>query len=534
MGIGRIRQPDFTHLSYNFMPVATPNAKTPKPGPGRPALLYCAALVVWLWETARAAVQSITIDEAHTYWAFVARPWPTHWNPAANNHVLNSMLMRLAVALFGVSHLTLRAPALLGAAIYLGSAVVLVRAIAARPVARLALFVCLAGNPFVLDFLAAARGYSLALGFLMAAVAIAAVQHLQGPGGGGSPQRSLVAASLCLGLSFAANFSFGLVDACAAAMICLWALYDRPRGRGSWEAVRMVAACGAPALGAALFFGAPALLNWPGGELWFGAQSVPDTFRSVVRDSFYEPNRFLLNPYLVGFLDRWHHLIPLLLGAAVLWHAVAALAGRRTRESGELRRAASLPVFLLAVLAAALGAHWAMHRWWHIPLPMGRTALFFVPLATLAAGAAAGLPGVSRMAQASRRAATAMLVVLACYFLCCLRLTYFKDWKFDADARAAYFTVAYYSRTYRVTDVSANWRYVAVLNFYRNLYGARIDEPELVEHYDMGRRMFVLYGPDDREFIEANGLKVVYRGERSGVVVAIRPEVEAAAPCPPG
>ena len=29
-------------------------------------------------------------------------------------------------------------------------------------------------------------------------------------------------------------------------------------------------------------------------------------------------------------------------------------------------------------------------------------------------------------------------------------------------------------------------------------------------------------------------LKVVYRGERSGVVVAIRPEVEAAPPCPPG
>jgi hypothetical protein len=193
-----------------------------------------------------------------------------------------------------------------------------------------------------------------------------------------------------------------------------------------------------------------------------------------------------------------------------------------------------LPVFLLAVLAGALAGHWALHRWWHIPWPMDRTALYFVPLATLAAGAAGGLPGVSRMAQASRRASTAMLVVLACYFAGCLRLTYFKDWKFDADARAAYFTVAYYSRAYRVTDVSANWRYAAVLNFYRNLYGARLNEPELVERYDATRRMFVLYGPDDREFIEANGLKVVYRGERSGVVVAIRPEVEATPPCPGG
>jgi hypothetical protein len=95
----------------------TPEA-APKPGRDNPAPLYCAAAFVLLWETARAAIQSITIDEAHTYWAHVGRPWPAHWIPSANNHVLNSMLMRLAVALFGVSHLTVRAPALLGAAIY--------------------------------------------------------------------------------------------------------------------------------------------------------------------------------------------------------------------------------------------------------------------------------------------------------------------------------------------------------------------------------------------------------------------------------
>jgi len=95
--------------------------------------------------------------------------------------------------------------------------------------------------------------------------------------------------------------------------------------------------------------------------------------------------------------------------------------------------------------------------------------------------------------------------------------------------------VAYYSRAYRVADVSANWRYVAVLNFYRGLYRSdRLNEPELEERYNPERSLFVLYGPDDREFIERNGLKVVYRGERSGVVVAIRPEVEAAPRCPPG
>ena len=38
---------------------------------------------------------------------------------ASNNHVLNSLLMRLFTSVFGVSHLSVRAPALLGAALYI-------------------------------------------------------------------------------------------------------------------------------------------------------------------------------------------------------------------------------------------------------------------------------------------------------------------------------------------------------------------------------------------------------------------------------
>ncbi len=244
------------------MPAILPYIKLTRPRSDS-AMLYGAALFVLVWEGARAVVQSITIDEANTWLGSVARPWPSHWVPSANNHVLNSMLMRLAVALFGASHLTLRAPALLGAVIYVASALALVKAVAASPFERLALFLCLAANPFVLDFLVAARGYSLALAFLLAAVAIAAVPRLRAPAEGAPADRRSMAASLCLGLSFAANFSFGLVDACAAILLCAWALWDDERPRNASSAVRTVAVCGAPALAAALFFGAPALLHMP-------------------------------------------------------------------------------------------------------------------------------------------------------------------------------------------------------------------------------------------------------------------------------
>jgi hypothetical protein len=67
-----------------------------------------------IWIVHRAMVQAITLDEANTFRYWVAPDSPTHWVPHANNHVLNSMLMRLFIWLFGLSHLTIRAPALLG------------------------------------------------------------------------------------------------------------------------------------------------------------------------------------------------------------------------------------------------------------------------------------------------------------------------------------------------------------------------------------------------------------------------------------
>lgn len=62
------------------------------------------AVAAFLWVLARAHVQSITIDEATTYEVFVAPADPYHWSAGSNNHILNSLVMRLFVGVFGLSH----------------------------------------------------------------------------------------------------------------------------------------------------------------------------------------------------------------------------------------------------------------------------------------------------------------------------------------------------------------------------------------------------------------------------------------------
>ncbi|HWB97846.1 MAG TPA: hypothetical protein VG672_14125, partial [Bryobacteraceae bacterium] len=69
---------------------------------GEMALLVGTALFAIAWLAARACVQSVTIDEADSYLAFARPDWPAHWYPAAANHVLNTVLVRLSTRLFGL------------------------------------------------------------------------------------------------------------------------------------------------------------------------------------------------------------------------------------------------------------------------------------------------------------------------------------------------------------------------------------------------------------------------------------------------
>jgi uncharacterized membrane protein len=163
------------------------------------------------WAITRAAVQSITVDEAGTYNVFVAQRLFLRY--ASNNHVLNSTLMYGFTRLLGPSQFTVRLPALIGAAFYITAAYRLCRLLGASLLVQVTIFVCLVFNPFIFDHLVAARGYGLALGFLMWAIVYPVRWHLEGHL---KDRESLLVAcavsSMCAELSVAANFSFVFVN----------------------------------------------------------------------------------------------------------------------------------------------------------------------------------------------------------------------------------------------------------------------------------------------------------------------------------
>src|SRR5690348_997708 len=90
------------------------------------------------------------------------------------------------------------------------------------------------------------------------------------------------------------------------------------------------------------------------------------------------------------------------------------------------------------VSMVTLLSHWSSFRIFGLLLPKDRTALFFAPLSLLVFGVATAISGGSRIRCSLRVVGIVLLCIGALYFVGSLRLSYFKEWKFDADVKTAF------------------------------------------------------------------------------------------------
>jgi hypothetical protein len=458
-------------------------------------VLRLAALFAVAWAVIRAAVQSITVDEADTYFWFVAKS--EVWHPYSNNHILNSLLMWITTHAFGNSILAIRAPALLGGCLYVAICYFLCRAITDQLILQLPFFICLTYNPFILDFMVAARGYSLASAFLLAAIAIPVWRRM-------TLRISCVLASLALGLSFSANFSFAFVDLATFLAIMTWAI----RRREGASIVRIVGFCALPGLAVALLICGYPLARWPAGAFWESAHSLSEMTQSLVDSSLYQ-----LNPWFRGGLME--DLKPLLLpalGILCVWRLIV------TRVQGWRGKFAAA---LSGIVVLSVAMNWLAFRFQILPLPLGRTGIYLLPLVTLIAGIVAAAPARAVISEWLRRSITVVFICLALYFLACLRLTYFKEYQPGAEVKQVYSVLTRLHHAYGVTDVGVAGEYLSSLNYYQMrskrealtfaLFDSPVHEP-----------VYVLHGTESRKFINMENLAIIYRGKLSDIVIAVR------------
>ncbi len=499
-------------------------------------LLFCTAFLAVVWTLIRAHIQSVTIDEADTYLAFVSSCDPLHWYPASNNHILNSMLARLSTGAFGLSHLTLRLPAFLGAIIYIGSCLWICRNLAIPALSQWVLLVCLVWSPFVGDYLVAARGYSLALGFLAcSSTLLIGIQRNRFLRNRQRLGAMLAWISVCLALSFAANFSFAFVLAGVFLLACFearaWIKTEEECGWRTlmFSSMRLAGALILPAAVIFVFLSSSAVLSWPPGQLWYGAHSLNETIESVRNSLLFEPNPNLVNPLLLPYFKPAGSFLLGFLGWAVALRAVVLLSSTDGFREARVRQGLAIAGGSLFVLCLAMAGHYVAFRTSGLPLPLERTALYVVPLVALICGSVAGIPAGSVIDRILRGVLVTTLLGISTYFVCCTRLSYFKEWQYDADVERAYFALAYLDSRKPLNAIESHWRYRAPLNYYRKQFPtprlpAVPSDAARQGTYPHGADAYICHYPDDAAFIEKEGLKIVFRGELSHLVIAVPPD----------
>src|SRR5205085_11439746 len=142
-----------------------------------------------------------------------------------------------------------------------------------------------------------------------------------------------------------------------------------------------------------------------------------------------------------------------------------------------------------------------------IPLPHGRTALFFVVLWTLLLGSALASEFMPRRPNAIllRGVGIGVLVAVGAYYVGCLRLSYFKEWKFDADTKQVYWLISDLHEHCGIANFVTDWRYSNALNFYRAAYrNYKLSEFPFTGAADLptGQSGYIVYYPTSEEFIK--------------------------------
>lgn len=135
-------------------------------------IYFSLGLLFFTYVFTRSILVGITFDEAWTIGAFVRGSFYNIFvcEPIiANNHVLNSFLIKLIYSFGQETVFLARLPNLISMVVYLYFSYKICTTFF-EPLLGLSLYLLLISNPFLLDFFGLARGYGLALGFLMASI----------------------------------------------------------------------------------------------------------------------------------------------------------------------------------------------------------------------------------------------------------------------------------------------------------------------------------------------------------------------------
>ena len=487
-----------------------------------PTLLLLVVLV--LLNCYRAATQSVTTDEAFAYERFVSRPLLTSFTTFdAAHHVLHTFGCIAFVLMFGPGAVSLRLTSLIFGSVYFWAVWRLSLRLFPRSWLSFLAAALLTLNPYVLDFMSAARGYGMALALFAAAVLsvfqFADEVSVTGLCASTTLRRLTVLATLAVG----ANLTFAIPAVTLLATVAI-VVYNVSR-----DVYSIIMNIAAPAAITLCFFAAP-LVAATRGDFYFGAASWHETLRSLYVASFdqdwpvlaVEPSTrepiHLFLPYLLGFLG-----VTVIVAVALAWNPSREADDRSSHRLVLGLLVANIGGCALLVLIghALIGLHY----------PYARTSLYVIFLSTLVVLLAVKELARSRQPwRAIGYSATIVMVLIAGLYGLELRTQWYGDWKFDAGTGSLMRSLSGLRKGSSGAQVhmGVSWVLQTSAEFYREIYhmdwlaSVTRDEPSCADDYLLVQFL-------DQSFVDRLGFKVLRQEPVSGSFLAQRTAQSCAA-----
>jgi hypothetical protein len=488
----------------------------------------------------RAVTQSVEHDEGVTYVLFLSGPFSDVWTKYnANNHILNSFLCRISTGVFGLSEFTLRLPSLLGGALYFVAAYRLMCATLRDGPPFLLGVSLLSLNPFVLDYLSAARGYGMGSAFLLWAIYFSLQLILRdfekrtfwklglSAGLAVGANLTLVFPITALGMVMLAFFWFegrsrlvrtALVHAAAPALLTMLLIYAAPGYYAVAHILAKQAAKQSSEQSSSLIATGAAARR----SFYAGAPSLRIGFESLVRASFFRELLFAgasTADRMSDFSAAETLLIVCVVMVAVGYGTKLIVYWLRKRELPP-SPAGSLLMVVSATIVAALGGVLISHYVFKYPYPELRTGLYWIPIATLG--------GIALAAQVGRSCATFLSLVFVGFviqYAAEFQTHYYVEWRYSSAARP----IAERIRSLAPKDptqtycIGGTWLMEPSLNFYRDMFQITwLAEVQRQPAEESACDFYVLLY-DDRLLVEKRQLRTLLDDPVSGAILAITP-----------
>jgi len=477
----------------------------------------------------RATHQSITADEAFTWDWYIANPF--QWILVAynaNNHVLHTLLCRLSVQALGLSELTMRLPSLAGGLLYLVFTYRLCRHLLSNLWTFLLALAALTLNPFLTDYLSAARGYGMALGFFTAALYFV-IRFFDDERKAANANRVILAAVL-LGLSISANLVFLFPAIAVAITITLLRVIGAPARAWTRTLLWMISRFWLPFAVSAVVFLAIPLAHAKRDAFYYGKDSLLETTLSVVPPSLFHQQDLGNTSAIPDYVIRSTEIIALWVVPALLALVLGMLIPLCLRwlRAGNFRRLSALDrayVLIAAVLALSLGMLIAGHRLVGMLYPIDRTAIYLVALLTLESILLIQHALSALHFRTAIRILVSVPAVLTLFlFLRGFTTSYYYEWRYDAGTKRIFHILEgqHQLDAGKQMRVAADWRFSFSLNFYRQMYHADWmakvlrDPPVQAGGFD-----YYVMLPEDEAATRKLGLRVIYRDPISDQELAV-------------